>query len=52
MRRGLAAVVPGIQEAEGDFAAARAALASGQSIQLVGFGTFSVNERAARTGRR
>lgn len=28
-----------------------ATLASGNSIQLVGFGTFSVNQRAARTGR-
>lgn len=26
-------------------------LAAGQSIQLVGFGTFSVTDRAARTGR-
>ena len=27
------------------------ALAEGDSIQLIGFGTFSVSERAARTGR-
>ena len=27
------------------------ALASGDSVQLPGFGTFSVRERAARTGR-
>ena len=27
------------------------ALASGESVQLVGFGTFSVKERAAREGR-
>lgn len=27
------------------------ALANGDTVQLVGFGTFSVKERAARTGR-
>lgn len=27
------------------------ALARGENVQLIGFGTFSVNERAARTGR-
>ena len=27
------------------------ALAKGESVQLIGFGTFSVGERAARTGR-
>jgi len=27
------------------------ALAAGESIQLIGFGTFEVRERAARTGR-
>ena len=27
------------------------ALAEGEKVQLVGFGTFSVKERAARTGR-
>ncbi len=27
------------------------ALAKGESVQLIGFGTFSVNERAARSGR-
>lgn len=27
------------------------ALAKGESIQLIGFGTFSVSERSARTGR-
>jgi len=31
--------------------AIKAALAKGDSIQLVGFGTFSVSERSARTGR-
>lgn len=28
-----------------------AALKKGDSVQLVGFGTFKVNQRAARTGR-
>ena len=27
------------------------ALSKGQSVQLIGFGTFSVSERSARTGR-
>ncbi|WP_018441916.1 HU family DNA-binding protein [Trinickia symbiotica] len=27
------------------------ALSEGQSVQLVGFGTFSIGQRAARTGR-
>jgi nucleoid DNA-binding protein len=27
------------------------ALAKGESVQLIGFGTFSVGDRAARTGR-
>ena len=27
------------------------ALVKGENVQLIGFGTFSVNERAARTGR-
>ena len=27
------------------------ALAMGENVQLIGFGTFSVNERGARTGR-
>lgn len=27
------------------------ALAKGDSVQLIGFGTFSVSERSARTGR-
>lgn len=27
------------------------AMAKGDSVQLIGFGTFSVNQRAARTGR-
>ncbi len=27
------------------------ALAKGESVQLIGFGTFSISERAARTGR-
>ncbi len=28
-----------------------ASLSKGESVQLIGFGTFSVSERAARTGR-
>jgi len=28
-----------------------AALKKGESVQLIGFGTFKVNKRAARTGR-
>jgi len=39
--RALKATLENIQEA----------LAKGDAIQLTGFGTFSVNERAARTGR-
>jgi len=31
--------------------AIKAGLSKGESIQLVGFGTFSVGERSARTGR-
>ncbi len=31
--------------------AVKAALKSGDSVSLIGFGTFSVGERAARTGR-
>ncbi len=31
--------------------AIKGALAKGESIQLIGFGTFSISERAARTGR-
>lgn len=31
--------------------AAKDALAKGGSIQLIGFGTFSIGERSARTGR-
>ena len=31
--------------------AVKAALKSGDSVSLIGFGTFSVCERAARTGR-
>jgi nucleoid DNA-binding protein len=27
------------------------ALVKGENVQLIGFGTFSVNQRAARTGR-
>ncbi len=27
------------------------AMVKGENVQLIGFGTFSVNERAARTGR-
>lgn len=33
------------------FGAIEEALAKGEKIQLVGFGTFEVRERAARTGR-
>ncbi|MGB4505064.1 MAG: HU family DNA-binding protein [Syntrophaceticus sp.] len=33
------------------FAAIEEALANGEKVQLVGFGTFEVRERAARTGR-
>jgi len=33
------------------FEAVTAALKSGDSVTLVGFGTFEVRERAARTGR-
>ena len=33
------------------FEAITAALAEGDKVQLVGFGTFEVKERAARTGR-
>jgi DNA-binding protein HU-beta len=33
------------------FAAIEEALARGDKVQLVGFGTFEVRERAARTGR-
>lgn len=31
--------------------AVQASLAKGESVQLIGFGTFAVDERAARTGR-
>lgn len=33
------------------FSAIEEALAQGEKVQLVGFGTFEVRERAARTGR-
>ncbi len=33
------------------FAAIEEALAAGEKVQLVGFGTFEVRARAARTGR-
>lgn len=33
------------------FAAIEEAVAAGNKVQLVGFGTFEVRERAARTGR-
>lgn len=39
------------QALEATFAAIEQALKSGESVTLVGFGTFSVKERAARTGR-
>jgi DNA-binding protein HU-beta len=31
--------------------ALKAALSKGESVQLIGFGTFSISDRAARTGR-
>nr|WP_321411558.1 HU family DNA-binding protein [uncultured Carboxylicivirga sp.] len=31
--------------------AIKSALTKGESIQLIGFGTFSISERSARTGR-
>lgn len=31
--------------------AIKGALGKGESVQLIGFGTFSVSDRAARTGR-
>lgn len=36
---------------EGFVAATTAALAKGERVALVGFGSFSVSERAARNGR-
>ncbi len=33
------------------FGAIKEALASGEKVSLIGFGTFSVKERAAREGR-
>jgi len=36
---------------EGMFTVVKKTLKSGDSISLVGFGTFEVRERAARTGR-
>lgn len=33
------------------FSSIEEALAAGEKIQLIGFGTFEVKERAARTGR-
>ncbi|ABK43633.1 HU family DNA-binding protein [Magnetococcus marinus MC-1] len=47
----------GLSQADADkaikasFAAIQDALAGGATVQLPGFGTFSVGERAARTGR-
>ena len=35
----------------GIFAAVQEALAAGDKVQALGFGTFEVKERAARTGR-
>lgn len=35
----------------GIFAAVQEALADGDKVQVLGFGTFEVKERAARTGR-
>ncbi len=39
------------QALEATFASIEQALKSGEAVTLVGFGTFSVKERAARTGR-
>ncbi|MGN1356785.1 MAG: HU family DNA-binding protein [Succinivibrionaceae bacterium] len=36
---------------EAVFASVQAALVAGESVQLVGFGTFKVNHRASRQGR-
>ncbi len=36
---------------EAVFASVQAALVAGDSVQLVGFGTFKVNHRASRQGR-
>lgn len=36
---------------EATFDAVKAAVAAGDKVQLIGFGTFEVKERAARTGR-
>ena len=36
---------------DGALSAIKAALKKGQSVTLVGFGTFKVGKRAARTGR-
>ena len=33
------------------FDAIKAAVAAGEKVQVIGFGTFEVKERAARTGR-
>ncbi len=47
----------GLTKADADKAAnafvdtVKDAMAKGESIQLIGFGTFSVSERSARTGR-
>ncbi|MFZ3193336.1 MAG: HU family DNA-binding protein [Moraxellaceae bacterium] len=40
-----------VQALEATFAAIEDALKAGEAVTLVGFGTFSVKERAARTGR-
>jgi len=39
------------QVVDGVFGAIKDALASGDKVSLIGFGTFSVRERAAREGR-
>lgn len=36
---------------EATFEAIKATVAKGEKVQLIGFGTFEVKERAARTGR-
>lgn len=36
---------------DGTLEAITAALASGEDVSLIGFGSYSVSERAARTGR-
>ena len=52
-----AVVATGLKKKEAEaavtavFCAIEGALAKGEKVQLIGFGTFEVKERAARTGR-